>query len=263
MEHQSTEISIALLAASILFILFAGFIISFIFFYNKKKQSHFFQLKEQQKKIENEIFRSEMEIRENTLRHISEEIHDNVGQIMLLAKLNLNKFLMTNNNSEIEETRNLIGESITEMRNLTKTLHAEHISNLSLISVIEKELLRLKKTGVFETNFSVDGEVIKIESSKKLILFRMVQEILQNSIKHSKSSRVNINVAFNDNFIILNIEDNGVGFTESEKTNGADIQGSGLMNLRNRAKVLNAEFSIDSKLNCGTGICIKMPLNEN
>ena len=169
MEYKDTEIIIAIVAASILFILLTGFIVAFLFFYNRKKRIHFEELKEQQRFLKEEGFRSEMEIREQTLRHISEEIHDNVGQLMLVAKLNLNKFLMATSNKAMEETRDIVGEAINDLRDISKSLHREQITSLDLCKAIEKELQRLKKTGLVETLFSVEGEIAEIDSSKKLI----------------------------------------------------------------------------------------------
>lgn len=261
MEHKDTEITIAIIAATILFIIFTGFIITFLFFYNRKKRQHFQQLKDQQKLFEEEAFRSEMEIKENTLRHIAEEIHDNVGQVMLLAKLNLNKFLMATPDKAVEETRDIIGEAINDLRDMSKSLHTDHVSSLNLCNSIEKELQRLKNTGLVETSFVVDGEITEIESSKRLILFRMIQEILQNVMKHSKSSNVNIHLSFEKQFLILNIEDNGTGFNVEDKLKSDSVEkGSGLINLQNRANVLQASLTIKSKPGEGTGILIKMPL---
>ncbi len=261
MQSESTEITIAIIAASVLFLVFAGFIISFLFFYNQKKRVHYQELKDQQKRIENEAFRSEMEIRENTLRHVAEEIHDNVGQIMLLAKLNLNKYLIANPGSDVEETRDIIGEAIHELRGLTKMLNATQVTSMSLFNVIERELLRLKKTGLVETSFTVEGEDSEIDSSKKLIIFRMVQEILQNVMKHSKSTKVSIHLIYDDKFLYLSIEDNGIGFNREDLMNGNNKEkGSGLSNLQNRANVIKAEVSIDSKPQNGTKVNIKIPL---
>lgn len=217
MEHSHTEISIAIIAASALFILFAGFIIRFLFFYNKKKRLHFQQLEEQQKLFEKESFRSEMEVREQTLRHIAEEIHDNIGQVMLLAKLNLNKILMAKPDKAIEETRDIIGEAINDLRDMSKSFHSDHVSSLNLNSAIEKELQRVEKTGLVETSFITEGEIIEIDSSKKLILFRMIQEIMQNMIKHSQSNKVIVHLYYQKEFLILDIEDNGLGFNLNDQ----------------------------------------------
>ena len=261
MEHQDTEIIIAIIAASILLILLAGFIIAFLFFYNKKKRLHFEELEEQQKFLKEEAFRSEMEIREQTLLHIAGEIHDNVGQLMLLAKLNLNKMLMASPDKTIEETRDIIGEAINDLRDISRSLHTEQISSLNLYNAVKKELERLAKMGLVETSFKVEGEIIEIESSRRLILFRMVQEILQNILKHSKSSKVTIQLIYEKEFLYLNIEDNGQGFNVEDKLK-SDVQkdGSGLLNLHNRANALKAKLIIKSNPGEGTHINIKMPL---
>lgn len=260
MEHQNTEITIAIIAATILFIVFAGFIITFLFFYNQKKKLHYEEMKEQQKIFEQEALVSRLEIREQTLKQIAEEIHDNVGQEMLLAKLNLNKLLMAAPNEAIEEIRDIIGDAINDLRDISKSLHSEQVSSLSLPAAIEKEMIRLKKTGFVNTSLTIDGDVVEIESSRKLILFRMTQEILQNAIKHSKSTEININLDFQKEFLILSIEDNGGGFNVDEKLKSGEWKGAGLLNLQNRANALRASLSIKSQSNEGTCIIIKFPL---
>ena len=255
------EIIIAIIGASILFLLLAGFIVIFLFFYKRKKSLHVEELKEQQTFLKQEAFRSEMEIREQTLRHVAEEIHDNVGQLMLVAKLNLNRFLMASPNKALEETRDIIGEAINELRDISKSLNREQITTLDLREAIEKEVTRLKNTGLVETSFSIEGQISEIESSKKLILFRMIQEILQNILKHSKSSIVTIHLNYEKEFLYLNIEDYGCGFVVEEKMrSGINKDGSGLSNLQNRATALRAEFSIRSQPGEGTCITIKIPL---
>jgi two-component system NarL family sensor kinase len=264
MEHQNTEIITAIIAATILFVLFAGFIITFLFFYNKKKRLHYTQLKEQQMVFEQETLRSQLEIKEQTLHYIAQEIHDNVGQVMSLAALNLNKILMTGANEIIEDTRNLLDQSISDLRDISRSLHSEQVASLDIDIAIERELGRLKKTGLVTTSLNIEGDVLKIEPAKKLILFRMVQEILQNIMKHAKSTHVNINLCFQNEFLILDIEDNGIGFNADEtlKRNNNE-KGAGLLNLLNRSKALNAKTVIKSRPGEGTCINIELPLYSN
>jgi signal transduction histidine kinase len=261
MQHPDKEIIIAIVAATTLFILLAGFIIIFLFFYNKKKQLHYKELKEQQRLFEKEALISQFEIKEQTFHNISQEIHDNVGQVMLLAKLNLNKVLMTQPNKAVEEIRDLIAQAVVDLRDISKSLHSEQIASMDLIAAIERELERVKKTSLLITVLNIKGCQIAIEPSKKLILFRMLQEILQNIIKHSKSNEVNITIDFQEENLVLDINDNGIGFNVSDKT-GVDNKekGAGLLNLHNRSKILNATLSIASQADKGTSIKIAMPL---
>jgi signal transduction histidine kinase len=161
----------------------------------------------------------------------------------------------------LEEIRDILAEAINDLRNMSRSLHADQITPLDLTAAIEKELQRLNKTGLLNTSFTVKGEITQIDSSRKLILFRMIQEILQNIIKHSKSTAVNINLDFQKDFLILNIQDNGSGFDVNEKLKSASLdKGSGLLNLRNRANALQASMSIKSQPYEGTCITIKFPL---
>lgn len=249
------------MAATVLFVALAGFIITFLFFYNKKKKLHFKEMEEQQKLFEQEAIVSGLEIREQTLRHIAEEIHDNVGQVMLLAKLNINKLLMSASNPALEEIRDILGEAINDLRDMSRSLHADQITPLDLSAAIGKELQRLTRTGLVNTSFTINGETAHIEPSRKLILFRMIQEILQNIIKHSKSTEVNIHLHFQKEYLFLDIKDNGNGFNMDEKLKNAALdKGSGLINLQNRANALQAILNIQSQPNEGTRINIKFPL---
>jgi two-component system NarL family sensor kinase len=264
MEHQNTEIITAIIAATILFVLFAGFIITFLFFYNKKKQLYYTQLKEQQILFEQEALRSQLEIKEQTLHYVAQEIHDNVGQVMSLAALNLNKILMAGTNEIIEDTRNLLDQSISDLRDISRSLHSEQVASLDIDIAIERELQRLKRTGLVTTSLNVEGDALKIEPAKKLILFRMVQEILQNIVKHAKSKHVNINLSFQNEFLTLVIEDNGIGFNVDETLKkGNNEKGAGLLNLFNRSKALNASITIKSRPDEGTCINIELPLYSN
>jgi signal transduction histidine kinase len=257
---MDTEIIIAIIAATTLFILLAGFIVVFVFFYNKKKQLHFKELEEQKKLFEQEVLVSRLEIKEQTLLDIAQEIHDNVGQVMLLAKLNLNKILMAGNNEPIEEIRDLMSQAIVDLRDISKSLHTQQIVAVDLKTAVEREVQRLKKTGLADVNFNIIGIPQIIESSRKLILIRMLQEILQNILKHSKSSFVKIEIQFQAEFLTLDIKDNGIGFNITNIEEGDSEKGAGLLNLYQRSKVLKATLSINSKPNEGTTINIKMPL---
>jgi signal transduction histidine kinase len=261
MQHSDQEILIALIAATILFILLAWFIVVFLFFYNKKKLEHYKELEKQKRLFENEALVSQFEIKEQTFHNISQEIHDNVGQIMLLAKLQLNKALMIQPNVAVEETRDLITKAIADLRDISRSLHSEQIASMDFIDAIERELERIKKTSLLKSNLIVQGQKIAIEASKKLILFRIFQEVLQNIIKHSKSDEVNVTIDFQDDFLILDVRDNGIGFNVAEKIDVNNMEkGAGLLNLYNRSKVLNAILLINSEPNKGTQINITMPL---
>ena len=121
------------------------------------------------------------------------------------------------------------------------------------------ELLLLQRTGTIETTFEVQGSPIKMDEQKELILFRMIQEALQNIVKHANATNLQVFVNYEAQGLILNVLDNGVGFDP----NGKISLGSGLRNMHNRSRIIGAEFNIQAAMGKGTTICITLPyLNQ-
>ena len=118
------------------FILFRGYYLRRLKFY-KEKQSLEFNFKQQ-------LLQTQLEIQEQTLKTISEEIHDNVGQVLSLAKLNLNT-LDNTSDKKIQDTKNLVAKAINDLRNLSRCIHGDRIAQLGLQQSIEDELNIVEK----------------------------------------------------------------------------------------------------------------------
>lgn len=260
MESQNPQILIALIAATVLFIVLAGFIVTFLFFYQKKQRLHVEDLKKQADLFKEEVYRAEREIREHTLENVAREIHDNIAQILLLAKLNLNRYLLTQQEASLSDTRDLIGEAIQDLRDLSKSLHPQQLLHTPLEQAIEKELIRIKKITFLDISLKSKGEAFDLDVERKLIVFRMIQEALQNVVKHANASRVEILLEYEKECLILNIQDNGCGFEPEDEIGSFDVErGSGLSNLAGRASSLNARLEIKSEKHRGTFIAIRIP----
>lgn len=263
MQLLDKEIIFALVAISSLLILFAGFIIIFVFIYNRKKAIHLKTLEDQKILFKEEALRAEMEIKEETLRHISEEIHDNIGQMMLVSKMNLNKMLLTHTGQEkrIEETREIIGDAIDALRDLSHSLHPDHLVKKDLVEALENELNRIQKTGLVITKMKVEGDPYLADVSQKIILYRMFQEIIQNALKHSNCTEIALNLKYRKDHLYLIIIDNGEGFIIPQSLEGEkNERGTGLTNLQNRAQALKGQLKIESEPGNGTKISIKIPV---
>jgi signal transduction histidine kinase len=114
----------------------------------------------------------------------------------------------------------------------------------------------LEKTGVIQTNLQIQGPVVPLEPQKELILFRIIQEALNNIMKHANASLINIVADYKENLNIT-INDNGEGFDTNETSLA---QGSGLRNMKSRSTLIGAGLTIDSKKDKGTEILLSLPL---
>lgn len=207
--------------------------------------------------FEQELLQTQIEIQEQTLKTISQEIHDNVGQVLSLAKLNLNTF-EANPEGKLKNTKELVSKAINDLRDLSRSLHGDKIAEIGLQEALTNELRVLQNTGQFETQLKVTGETYKLEPQKEMVLYRIVQEALHNSVKHAKAARLQVFVNYQPALFILTITDDGRGFDLSglqfSKT------GIGLKSMNNRAALIGGKFSIDSAAGKGTSISIEIPV---
>ena len=210
-------------------------------------------LLEQQKvkeTYERELAESQIEIREETLRNISWELHDNIGQLMTLAKIQAQMAL--EKPEMIVEVSQTIGTGIDELRALSKLINPEALKSLSLKESITLEIERFNRLKFIKAQLIINGNVLPIETNTQIILFRILQEFFSNTIKHSKASSLNVILNYSENELEITAVDDGVGFDKND-----NFMGIGLKNMTTRAKLIHSILKIDSVKNEGTTLHLK------
>ena len=226
-----------------------------------KKKSQL--LLSQQKKdalFEQELAISQVEIKEQTLDYIGQELHDDLGQKLSVARLMTNKILLADEEDKeniANEINMLIGECIQDIRNLSKVFISKQVKRFGFVESLEREIFRIERLQLMEVEYQNNNQHLEINSNHGLILFRIVQECINNVIKHAKSNMILVKVQDHLNFIEININDYGIGFNNNSKNDG-----SGLANIKNRAQIINADFKIKSTENLGTEITITYKKSE-
>src|SRR5690606_4840121 len=159
-----------------------------------------------------ELLRTQLELSERVMRNISEEIHDNIGQTLTVAKLSLNSMSDANYKEIANNAKKLITRSLQALRNLSKTLNGDYILREGLQNAIAREVDVINTSG--EVNCSFDGEIPAnwLTPNSEIILFRCVQEALSNALKHSQAARIKVVSALMKDLLTLEIQDDGVGF---------------------------------------------------
>ena len=217
--------------------------------------------------FEKEILESKLEIQEQTLKNISQEIHDNIGQALSLVKLNINTININEPSqiqNKINDSRQLITKAIQDLRDLSKSLNTDYIVDSGLSKALEYELDMIRKTGVYEVKFDIEGKQYRLGNQQELILFRIVQEVLNNIMKHAKATMIDVKLLFEPTLFTLKIIDNGVGFDTSRiEHNDYSNLGLGVRNMHNRAKMINTHFQITSTPEHGTSIVLTLPMETS
>jgi two-component system NarL family sensor kinase len=258
MQNSKDQLIISVVAVVLVLLFLGSLFLIMLFYYNNKKMQLAREKRQLQDLFEKQLLQSRLEMQDQTFNTISQEIHDNVGQTLSLAKVqvgimeernSLDKTLLT----EIKES---ISRAMTDLRDIAKSLNSQRLQVMGLVECISQELDRLKKTGSVNTSLTVSGEERKFEYQQKLILFRIIQETLQNIIKHAKATNVMVTIE-NTNSTTILIHDDGLGFDVGSMTR--DNNGLGLQNIINRATLIGGSIKIGSIINEGTTVLITIP----
>ena len=225
----------------------------FIAFQNRKNKLLVKQI-EAEKRYERELATSQLEIQEQTFKNIGWELHDNVGQLLSVLSIQLNMMLLKAPRTiqkQLKDTSDVLGNTIQEVRNLSKTLNNEVVNKNGLIRSLEIEVERFNRLKYLEAFIQVNGKVRYISTEHEILIFRMYQEFLSNVMKHSKAKNLSVTLNFNANDLEIIAEDNGLGFDTSQKT-----ESSGLQTIKGRAALLSAKYSLTSVINNGTKLVL-------
>ena len=216
----------------------------------RKKTVLLIERKEKDMRFEKELATSQIEMKEQTLNYIGQELHHDLGQKLSVVRLRHNQLmpkLTGDEKEELRELNELLGECIQDIRNLSKTLITEQVFHFGLTESIEREIQRIQKLRLLTIVFYTSKHDIEISPKHSLILFRIIQESINNILKHSRAKNVSIQLDDGPDELNITITDNGRGFDTSTAKDG-----SGLKNMELRAKLIHAAFSIQSKPEEGT-----------
>jgi len=250
-EKFISELITSLVIFFLFLILLFFVVITLIVRYRKRKKEN----EELRVQFSEQLLSAQLEIQEQTLQHISRELHDNLGQIASLIKINLSTIRLEQPEKaivKIDDTKELVKQLVTDMKLLSTSLNGDKMSKVGLMRALQNESDRINKTGVFRSVFVQNDHIPPINDEKSIIIYRMVQECLNNALKHSEATEINMEANYQKNRFILTVEDNGIGFDVAEKLADLNDTGNGLLNLQKRAAVINGTINFVSVTGKGT-----------
>lgn len=237
-------------------------VLLFIFFRNRFK--HQMELKqtiinEKQKGIDAVLYAQEEE-----RKRLAKELHDGVAQSLGVLKLAFSQFKeqFKNNTqtlSEYSEVLTQLEQANQEVRNVSHQMMPRALEESGLLIALNDLVYKTEKYSPLKIQFDVLGADVNERFHKKIeiSLYRIAQELLNNIIKHSNATQVNMQFRKTKQYLIFTIDDNGTGITDTLN------EGIGLLNIKSRAENINGKFNIESTVGTGTSATIRIPLNEN
>lgn len=253
-----TELFLTLFLFNIFFVMFVVAVMIYIRKYKQRKVEYLTEIQIKNEIHQKELLATQLEIQQATMQQIGRELHDNIGQKLTLVSLYTQQMLYENKvpevNDRIDQVSQIINQSLQDLRSLSKTLTDDNISQKEIITLIQEEVDNTNAFKKCEVFFEHNFEQLELEFVHKNVLLRIIQEFIQNSIKHSQCKNIFIELnTSEENLWELCIKDDGVGFDSSKKLSN----GIGLTNMKNRAKIIGADFIFESKINGGTQLNIR------
>jgi two-component system, NarL family, sensor kinase len=263
MQVDKHNLIVFLVITTTVILFLVAFVITLIYLYQRKQLTYHKQLETLKLDHEKNLLSAQVEMQEVTFQHISREIHDNINLALSLAKLNLHTIQSNDEpdiKNQIECSLEQISKAICDLSDISKSLNSDLILNQGLLKALQIEFDRITRMNVFQLKYRVTGDPVFMDSNKELIVFRIIQEAINNIIKHADATAVDLELYFNDGQLYVSIADNGIGFSQDDVSKSLDADSkAGLNNMKKRAAVFNGNTIIESAIGKGTRILVTIP----
>ncbi len=257
-----TELAIFVFIFSLILLVFIGGIIIFFLKYTQRKlisEKEKALLREQHAQ---ELLNSKLEIQQLTMQDIGREIHDNIGQLLTVASISAYQVAYDNVcpavNDRVTDVGKIIDKSLAELRSLSRSLTDEKAEMADFLVQIEAECSRINALNRGTVAWTCNEDDFTVSSSVKNFMLRIIQEFIQNSLKHSECKNIELRFSYDAAGLAVHLHDDGRGF-DMEAVKDKKDHGIGLMNMKKRAEMIGAEFSFGSIINKGTTLDILIP----
>ena len=238
--------------------LFAFTLIIFLITHKKKRYEHLLEKQQMEATYQNQLLQSRLEVQEQSFRFYSDEIHDNIGQLLSIVKMQLYNIKSHSTEPEIISSAaagtDLLSKAITDLRNVSHTLNSTYVDNVGLEAAIKKDLDYISSAKSLSCSLHKTGEEYDLGNECDLLIFRIVQEAIANAIKHGAPTAIDISLDYGEEYFTIGVSDNGSGFD----INAVEQSGLGLNNMHIRAKLLNGELFVTSGKEKGTKVVLKV-----
>ncbi len=236
-------------------------VLAVMLIYRRRKIDHAKEVTTMNEHFAQEMLNTQLEIQQQTMQQIGREIHDNVGQKLTLASLYVQQLDIDAQDAfalkKINAVTGIINESLSDLRSLSKNLTDNNYLHISLYELISQECTRVNAAGTCTATLDANTGQIPVSQAIKNFVLRILQEFMQNSLKHARCTQLAIQLKLQPAGLQIDASDNGKGFVT-----GTEAKGIGLKNMSKRADIIGARFTITSTPGSGTTMELFIPADK-
>lgn len=222
-----------------------------------ERKEHEDEIHDLLKAQETKALQSMVKGKEEERQHLAKELHNHLGSLLATVKVNLNGLDHLEDN-KVETIIGLVDQATQDVRNMSHELHMGVSENFGLIPALQELVSHLQQSKQLQTKLSADLGTVQITSEDEILIYRIVQELVSNVLKHAGATKLTISLTGfeEDNLVSIMVEDNGKGFDPNQLQESD--KGIGLDSLKRMIHKLEGEIHVDSLLRKGTTINVDL-----
>lgn len=260
------DIRLSVLIGTIAMLAMVFFIILFVVYYQRKQAEQKIAIQELKAEMQRQMLESSLEVQEVERRRIAKDLHDEVGAMLSATKMSLNQMVRKIDSTDLstfaQQTKELLDESISQVRRISKELVPSTLEEFGLVSALDEFIQKIHvASGVL---FVLNHEGIippdkRFDKKVELTVYRIAQELVNNALKHAQANEISLILKEQNSTLIFEFNDDGKGF-DVEKVRKDVKKGLGLKNIESRLSIVNGTFILKSELGKGTQSYIEIPI---
>ena len=263
MDQNAYSFLIIFSIASVGMLILAVSIILFVVFYQKKMIQEQMKRQALEYEFQQKMLQAELESQETERRRLSADLHDSIGGMLSTIRVGISTMArMLPEPQSIDQTKKMLDDTITSVRRISRDLMPSTLEKFGLNHALKELCERFQDTAKINISFHEEGDIRDLDKNRSLMIFRIVQELLNNAIKHSQAQQILVTLVFGSD-ISLVVEDDGVGFDAAAIIADAKKSGKGLglFNIENRARLLGGNITYGKAVPHGTQTKVTIPLS--
>ncbi|MGZ3919736.1 MAG: sensor histidine kinase [Bacteroidia bacterium] len=265
-DKAQQDIVILVVVGCLGMLILVAFIILFVLYYQKKVLAQQNEMQLAENKYQRQLLSAAIQVEEKERERIAKNIHDDVGTLLNVLKLNLSKIARNSGDEELteelsKENLHLLEESIQSIRGIAKDLVPPTLIKLGYVKAVNELCRHINNSGQIIIRFNQSDLELRLSQQTELQLYRLTNELLNNIVKHSGAKEIDIDFVKQTNSHELMITHNGKGInSEQVKELEALNMGLGLKSIQSRTQLINAQIFYNAPVNEKPNVIVQIPL---
>lgn len=231
------------------------YLIQQIFNYMKKVEV-------ERRKAEKRFLTAIIQTEEAERTRIAKDLHDGMGPLLSAVKMSVSTLeQLAIDQQSITIIRNAtetVDEAIRSLKDISDHLSPHVLANFGMIRALSNYIQKIVQTGQLEIDFQTSLKNERFDENVEVVIYRITSELINNTIQHSQATGARLTMKYEDEELVVEFQDNGIGFEADRTLREKDRDGSGLTNIQSRIKSLKGELLVESKPGLGTRVFIKV-----